>query len=56
MADARRQGLIFKIGLGFSERRTPPVPEPWFSFLSDKDETQTEDGELQCLGGFLVTV
>jgi hypothetical protein len=32
------------------------IPEPWRSFLLDVDERQTEDVELQCLGGFVVTV
>jgi len=32
------------------------IHEPWRSFLSDVDERQAEDVELQCLGGFVVTV
>lgn len=32
------------------------IPEPWLSFLSDIDERLTEDVELHCLGGFVITV
>jgi uncharacterized nucleotidyltransferase DUF6036 len=32
------------------------IPEPWHSFLSDIDERLTEDVELHCLGGFVITV
>lgn len=32
------------------------IPEPWRSFLSDIDERLTEDVELHCLGGFVITV
>jgi hypothetical protein len=32
------------------------IPEPWFSFLSDIDERLSEDVELHCLGGFVVTL
>jgi hypothetical protein len=32
------------------------IPEPWRSFLSDIDERLSEDVELHCLGGFVVTL
>ena len=32
------------------------IPEPWQSFLSDIDASLHEDVELDCLGGFVVTV
>src|SRR5947207_11880744 len=32
------------------------IPEPWRSFLSDIDERLTEEVELHCLGGFVITV
>jgi hypothetical protein len=32
------------------------IPEPWRSFLSDIDESLTEEVELHCLGGFVITV
>src|SRR5256885_13300014 len=32
------------------------IPEPWHSFFSDIDESLTEDAELHCIGGFVVTV
>lgn len=32
------------------------IPEPWRSFLSDIDATLTEDVEVHCLGGFVITL
>lgn len=32
------------------------IPEPWQSFLSGIDVTLTEEVELHCLGGFVITV
>jgi hypothetical protein len=32
------------------------IPEPWQSFLSDIDASLSEEVELHCLGGFVVTV
>ncbi len=32
------------------------IPEPWHSFLSDIDAALTEDVEIHCLGGFVITI
>lgn len=32
------------------------IPEPWRSFLGELDQRATEDTELVCLGGFVMTV
>ena len=32
------------------------IPEPWHSFFSDIDASLTENAELHCIGGFVVTV
>lgn len=32
------------------------LPEPWRSFLSEVDDSMTEEVELHCLGGFVVTM
>ena len=32
------------------------IPEPWQSFFSDINASLTEDAELHCIGGFVVTV
>ena len=31
------------------------IPEPWFSFLSEIDDSLTEPTRFHCLGGFVVT-
>jgi hypothetical protein len=31
------------------------IPEPWASFLSQVDDSLSEDVELHCLGGFVIT-
>ena len=37
-----------------NERQVPP--EPWHSFLSDLDAIATEQTDLQCMGGFVITL
>jgi hypothetical protein len=32
------------------------LPEPWFSFLAEVDQVLTEPVEVQCLGGFVLTI
>jgi len=32
------------------------IPEPWASFLSQVDDQLSEDVELHCFGGFVVTM
>lgn len=32
------------------------LPEPWKSFFSEIDAAQSEEVELHCLGGFVMTV
>lgn len=32
------------------------IPEPWQSFLSEVDDSVNEEVEMQCLGGFVVTM
>jgi hypothetical protein len=36
--------------------RPKQIPEPWASFLSQVDDVLSEDVELHCLGGFVVTM
>jgi hypothetical protein len=39
-----------------TESRQTKLPEPWLSFLYGLDRQLEEDVELQCLGGFVLTV
>ena len=32
------------------------IPEPWFSFLREMDESVAEPIEFHCLGGFVITL